>query len=79
MTLVVIALLWIVPIFVGLSIGRAKSRAGWAYGLLLGWIGVLILALLPRRVMWRCPHCREAIQQGATRCPHCQGPILVST
>lgn len=40
-------LLWIVPIFVTVSIGNAKHRAGFFYGLFLGWIGVLVLAVLP--------------------------------
>jgi hypothetical protein len=40
-------ILWIVPIFVANAMGRSKNRSGLAYGLLLGWVGVLILALLP--------------------------------
>lgn len=39
--------LWIVPLFVANSIGKSKRRAGLIYGLFLGWIGVLILAILP--------------------------------
>ena len=39
-------ILWIVPIFVAHSIGKSKHRHGFWYGLLLGWIGVLIIALL---------------------------------
>lgn len=47
MSLVIGAIiLWIVPIFVANSIGKAKNRSGVAYGLFLGWIGVIILALL---------------------------------
>lgn len=23
-----------------------------------------------------CPHCKEAVQQGATTCPHCKGAIF---
>jgi hypothetical protein len=46
--------LWIVvwfavPAFVGNAMGEPKARSGWAYGLLLGWIGIAILALLPPR------------------------------
>jgi hypothetical protein len=44
------AILWIVPIFIANSQGNAKNRAGLAYGILLGWIGVLCLALLPPRL-----------------------------
>ena len=48
MSLVVGAvILWIVPIFVAHSIGKAKMRAGIGYGVFLGWLGVLVLAVLP--------------------------------
>jgi hypothetical protein len=40
-------ILWIVPTFVGHALGRPRRRWGAAYGLCLGWLGVLILALLP--------------------------------
>lgn len=40
-------ILWIVPIFVAGAIGSGKNRVGWVYGIFLGWLGVLILALLP--------------------------------
>jgi hypothetical protein len=39
--------LWIVPIFLAAAMGKPKNRAGLAYGLFLGWIGVICLALLP--------------------------------
>lgn len=45
--LVFIAIFWLAPIFVGQKIGAPKSRAGWAWGLLLGWLGVIIVACLP--------------------------------
>jgi hypothetical protein len=35
-------ILWVVPIFVARSQGRAKNREGLLYGLFLGWIGVII-------------------------------------
>ena len=40
------AIFWVAPIFVGHKLGTPKNRAGWAWGLLLGWIGVLIVACL---------------------------------
>lgn len=46
MALVFIALFWLAPIFVGYKIGAAKNRNGWLWGLLLGWIGVIIVACL---------------------------------
>ena len=41
------AFLWVAPVFVAHSIGKPKNREGWLYGLALGWIGVLVLALRP--------------------------------
>jgi len=47
-TVVVAAIiLWIVPTFVAQAIGKPLRRSGAAYGLLLGWLGVVILVLLP--------------------------------
>ena len=37
---------WVLPIFVGHKIGEPKNRDGWVWGLLLGWIGVIIVACL---------------------------------
>jgi hypothetical protein len=39
-------LFWAAAVFVGHKIGEPKGRTGWAWGLLLGWIGVVILACL---------------------------------
>jgi hypothetical protein len=44
--LIFVAIFWIAPIVVGHSIGVGKNRAGWAWGLLLGWIGVIVVACL---------------------------------
>lgn len=46
--LVVILAFWIVPVIVGAQIGRGKGHAalGLVLGLLLGWIGVIIIALV---------------------------------
>jgi hypothetical protein len=39
---------WILPIGITISIGKARNRLnGWAYGLFLGWIGVLTIYVLP--------------------------------
>jgi hypothetical protein len=47
--LLFIAIFTILPIVVGQKIGARKNRAGWAWGLLLGWLGVLIVACLSDR------------------------------
>jgi threonine/homoserine efflux transporter RhtA len=44
--LIFAAIFWVAPIFVGHKLGAPKNRAGWAWGLLLGWIGVIIVACL---------------------------------
>ena len=40
-------ILWIVPAFVAYGLGKPRRRWGAAYGLCLGWLGVIIVALLP--------------------------------
>ena len=48
--ILVVGLIWGLPIFVTHKIGAPKRRAGWAYGLLLGWLGVVVIACLgPKR------------------------------
>lgn len=39
--------LWIVPMYVCYEQGKPKHRRGLAWGLCLGWIGVIALAVLP--------------------------------
>jgi hypothetical protein len=47
MELIVFTVIFVVlPIWIGQMIGGPKGRAGWAWGLLLGWLGVLIVAVL---------------------------------
>lgn len=78
-----LVLLWLavwvlIPIFVAHSQGRSKNRAGVLYGLFLGWLGVLILALLPPRQTGEygeCPWCKEDIRVDALVCPHCQRDV----
>ena len=54
MGIVVFGFFWVLavlvlPIWVGYRIGARKGRAGWAWGLFLGWLGVLIVALLSNK------------------------------
>ena len=35
---------WALPIAVANGLGHRRNRKGWEYGLLLGWLGVLILS-----------------------------------
>lgn len=38
---------WILPMWVAYKIGVPKQRAGIVWGFFLGWIGVIVVALLP--------------------------------
>ena len=57
---------------IGAAIGQNKGRlgAGLFFGLLLGPIGWLIVAVGPdnRR---KCPQCKGAVPEGASKCMHC--------
>jgi hypothetical protein len=47
---VLLLISWIAAVVVATKIGAKKNRAGWAWGLFLGWLGVAIVACLsPRR------------------------------
>lgn len=37
---------WGLPIIIADWLGTAPKRHGWAWGFLLGWLGVLILAIM---------------------------------
>jgi hypothetical protein len=82
------AVFWVAPIFVAKKIGDRKGRSSaWAWGVLLGWLGVLIVALLSDRqpydtgspaasqvaqkTMKRCPECAEEVQPDARVCRYC--------
>ena len=53
MEVAVAVVFWVVlPVIVGQAIGTRKNRAGWAWGFLLGWIGVLVVALLRPKPEW---------------------------
>jgi uncharacterized membrane protein YeaQ/YmgE (transglycosylase-associated protein family) len=46
---VIVAVCWVIPVLVAEDIAVEKDREGWIYALLLGWIGVIVVALLPPR------------------------------
>jgi hypothetical protein len=50
MTLIIVAfIIWILPCYVAHQIGAPKNRFGLGWGVCLGWLGVIIVALLPPR------------------------------
>jgi hypothetical protein len=84
---VFVVVFWIIPIFVAANIWTNKggsSGAGAALGIFLGWIGVLIAAVVTPsnpsaqrtqggiRTHRECPHCKEPMRRDASVCPHCQ-------
>jgi threonine/homoserine efflux transporter RhtA len=41
-----VGLVWVLPIYVAHRIGAPKNRNGLAWGIFLGWLGVLAVSLL---------------------------------
>jgi len=76
--------MWIAPIWISVHLGHTKGHAllGWLVGLLLGWIGVIIMLVVSPSIeaqrqealAWgfACPFCKEPVRHGAIVCPHCQ-------
>ena len=83
---------WITPAAIAWQIGanKGKQDTGALLGVFLGWLGVLIIAVMSptdaaRRTramesgFTACPFCLEMVRHGATACPHCQRDISDST
>lgn len=62
----------LLPAGIGYTIGRGRDRGGlgFALGLLLSWLGVVIALLLTTGGA-RCPACAEHVKREATVCKHC--------
>jgi len=55
---VIVGLVLLLPIVIAINLGVSRDRKGWMWGLFLGWLGVLILAIMrphPREVIVRTP------------------------
>lgn len=72
--------IWVLCGIAGSMIGARKGLGceGFALGVLLGPIGLLIAALMQgdRRP---CPFCRELVRDGAAVCPHCHRDLASLT
>ena len=50
MEIILFFLLWFLAIYLAKEIGKSKNRNGFWWGFLLGWLGVLVIALLPPKL-----------------------------
>jgi hypothetical protein len=48
--------------------------SGFALGLLLGPLGLLLEAIT--RGGYACPHCKKGVAKGATICPFCRSTLI---
>ena len=63
----VILVFWGLPMSVGALVASSKGRrGGWAWGLLLSWPGVLILALQPNQTPQHVARTEEQTQMAET-------------
>lgn len=61
----------------GTAIGHEKRQAstGFVLGLVFGPVGLIVMAVLPKRYYYTCPHCGGGIEKGFSRCRHCGGEV----
>ena len=62
---------------IGTLVGQAKGRAvaGMIWGLVLGPLGWVLVALGPN-LKPKCSHCKGVIIPGATKCKNCGSDLL---
>lgn len=71
----------VLSMLVGAVIGRGKQRtaAGAVWGLVLGPVGWLIVALGPDHLQLRakrCPYCLGLLPVGQAQCAHCDRQVV---
>lgn len=82
--ILMVLVFWVAPIWIAASLGKSRGRylLGFVLGIALGWIGVIIIAILEPTAEFRremdlqegfpCPFCMEPVRNGASVCPHCR-------
>lgn len=78
--------IWIISGFIGMAVGSSKNRAGFGFamGLLLGFIGWIIVAVMPEapsestelKSKYVCPACRKPIDPKASICAVCKTKVV---
>ena len=83
-------IVWIVCSVAAGIVGANKGRTGtgWTRGIILGPLGLLIIAILPTNQagadaaaiasggMRKCPYCAELVKKEAKICKHCGKEFL---
>lgn len=73
--LVALLVFWILlPAYLGKHLGAQRSigaTVGFVLGLLLGWIGFVIVLIYPYQGSRKCPYCAELVKPDARVCKHC--------
>lgn len=54
---------------------KARARAGFWLGLLIGPFGWLIVLLLPHANYIKCPHCGGELPRRQPECAHCKNRV----
>jgi len=86
LVIVLIGLFWVLPAVCANSIGLKKGKQNsWLWGLILGWLGVIVVVSSPTRQPLilpprtpslpeptkSCPVCAESVKPAATVCRWC--------